>query len=158
MFTVSYGETSSEPDVYVKTVLTYGDKLAPAMAQIALRKTAEENKITHPKVAEVITKNAYMDDISNSVDTVMEAKQQTEDIDTVLEKGGFKVNGWISNKPLRSPSPNEKRELATMFQGSVEENVLGISWNNQSDALSFKVNCELINRIIEAEQRQPEIN
>lgn len=150
-------ETSREPDVYVKTVLTFGDKPAPAMAQIALRKTAEESKITHPKAAEVITKNAYMDDICDSVDTVTEAKQRTEDIDTVLEKGGFQVKGWTSNKPLRSPSPNEKREEATMFQGPVEENVLGITWNNQSDALSFKVNFELINRIIEAKQRQPEI-
>ncbi|XP_068675562.1 uncharacterized protein [Montipora foliosa] len=126
-------ETSRKPDVYVKTVLTFGDKPAPAMAQTALRKTAEGSKITHPKAAEVVTKNAYMDDICNSVDAVMEAKQQTEDIDTVLEKGGFKVKGWISNKPLRSPSQNEKREMATMFQGSIEESVLGITWNNQSD-------------------------
>lgn len=36
-------ETSREPDVYVKTVLTFGDKPAPAMAQTALRKTAEES-------------------------------------------------------------------------------------------------------------------
>ena len=98
-----------------------------------------------------------MDDICDSVDTVMKAKQQTEDIDTVLENCGFKVKGWISNKPLGSPSPNEKKEMATMFQGSVEENVLGITWNNQSDTLSFKVNFELINQIIEAEQRKPEI-
>ncbi|XP_068697654.1 uncharacterized protein [Montipora foliosa] len=156
MFIVSYGETR-KPDVYVKTVLTFGDKPAPAMAQTALRKTVEGSKITHPKVAEVVTKNAYMDDICDSVDTVMEAKQQTEDIDTVLEKVGFKVKGWISNKPLRSPSQNEKREMETMFQGSIEENVLGITWNNQSDTLSFKVNFELISRIIEAEQRQPKI-
>ena len=60
-------ETSREPDVYVKTVLTFGDKPAPAMAQIALTKTAEESKITHPKAAEVITKNAYMDDIYDPV-------------------------------------------------------------------------------------------
>jgi len=98
-----------------------------------------------------------MDDICDSVDTVMEAKQQTEDIDTVLEKGGFRVKGWISNKPLRSPSQNEKMDTATMFQGSVEENVLGSTWNNQSDTLSFKVNFELINQITEAEQRQPEV-
>ena len=86
-------KTFREPDVYVKTVLTFGDKPAPAMAQIALRKTAEESKITHPKASEVITKNAYMDNICDSVYTVMEAKQQTEEIDTVLEKGGFKVKG-----------------------------------------------------------------
>ena len=87
-------ETSREPDVYVYVyVYVYADKPAPAMAQIALRKTAEESKITHPKAVEVITKNAYMDDICHSLDTATEAKQQTEDIDTVLEKGGFKVKG-----------------------------------------------------------------
>lgn len=37
-------EMEREPDGYVKTVLTFGDKPAPAMAQGALRKTAEENK------------------------------------------------------------------------------------------------------------------
>ena len=36
-------ETSREPDVYVKTVLTFCDKQAPAMAQTALRKTAQES-------------------------------------------------------------------------------------------------------------------
>ena len=64
-------ETLREPNVYVKTVLTFGDKPAPVMAQTALRKTAEESKITHPKAAEVVTKNAYVDDICDSVDTVM---------------------------------------------------------------------------------------
>ena len=36
--------TQREPDVYVKPVLTFGDKPAPAMAQTALRKRAEEKK------------------------------------------------------------------------------------------------------------------
>ena len=147
-------DTSREPDVYVKTVLTFGDKPAPAMAQTALRKTAQECKNTHPKAAQVIMKNAYMDDICDSVHTVKEAKQQTEDIDDVLDKGGFKVQVWISNKPL---SENEKSEMTTMFQGAVEEKVLGITWNNQSDTLSFKVNFDLINHITEAEQRHPEV-
>ena len=61
------------------------------MAQTALRKTAPEGKSTHPKAGEIIMKNAYMDDICDSVDTVKEARQQTEDVDKVLEKGGFKV-------------------------------------------------------------------
>ena len=148
-------ETSRKPYVYVKTVLTFGDKPAPAMAQTALRKTAQESKSTHPKAAEIIMKNAYMDDICDSVDTAKEAKQQTEDVDKVLEKGGFKVKGWISNKPLRGESQNETTEMTTMFQGAVEEKVLGITWNNQSDTLSFKVNFELIDQITQA--RKPEI-
>ena len=42
-------ESDREPDTYVKTVLTFGDRPAPAMAQIALRKTAQENKASYPK-------------------------------------------------------------------------------------------------------------
>ena len=53
-------ETDTEPDVCVKTVLTFGDKPAPAMAQIAVRKTAEENKKDYPEVPKVLINNSYM--------------------------------------------------------------------------------------------------
>ena len=150
-------ETHREPDVYVKTVLTFGDKPAPAMAQTALRKTAQESKSTHPKAADVLIKNAYMDDICDSVDTVKEAKKLAKDLDNVLEKGGFKVKGWISNESLKDQRQDEKMEMMTMFEGAVEEKVLGVTWNNQSDTLSFKVDSDLMNRITECEQRQPEV-
>ena len=52
-------ETDTEPDVCVKTVLTFGDKPAPAMAQIAVRKTAEENKKDYP-VPKALINNSYM--------------------------------------------------------------------------------------------------
>ena len=86
-------ETEREPDVYVKTVLTFGDKPAPAMAQIALRNTAEENENDYPEAADVLTKNSYMDDICGSIDTVAQAQTLTEDLDKVLESGGFGVKG-----------------------------------------------------------------
>jgi len=35
-------EIGRDPDVYIETVLTFGDKPAPAMEQIALRKTTNE--------------------------------------------------------------------------------------------------------------------
>ena len=48
------------------------------MAQIALRKTANENKVEYPKAAEVLEKNTYMDDICVSVDTKQEARELTD--------------------------------------------------------------------------------
>lgn len=39
------------------------------MAQKALRKIAQESKVTNPEAAEVLTKNVYMDDICDSLDT-----------------------------------------------------------------------------------------
>ena len=71
-------EANREPDVYIKTVLTFGDKPTPAMAQIALRKTAQLNKDKFSQAAEVLTNNVYMDDICESVDTVKEAQRLTK--------------------------------------------------------------------------------
>ena len=122
------GETNRAPDVYIKIVLTVGDKPAPAMAQIVLRKTAQGNKGDYPEAAEVLTNNTYMDDICDSVDTLEEARKLTEDIDKVLKTGGFTVKGWISNKKLTEKDNSEIEKGINVFQGG-EEEVVGTPWN-----------------------------
>ena len=87
-------ETNWGPDVYVKTVLTFGDKPAHAMAQITLRKTAHQAKSSYPEAAQVLKNNTYMDDICDSVHSVQPAKQLTTDLDEVSLKSGFQVKGW----------------------------------------------------------------
>ena len=88
-------QTHREQNVYVKRVLTFGDKPAPAMKQIALRKIAEEAKGAFPAEAREIQDNTYMDDICDSVPTKVEPRDLTRDIDSVLETGGFRVKGWV---------------------------------------------------------------
>jgi hypothetical protein len=63
-------ETDREPGVYAKIVLTFGDKPAPAMAQIALRKTAEDERETSLEAAKTLLENSYVDDICESVPNV----------------------------------------------------------------------------------------
>ena len=137
-------DTSRKPDVYVKTVLTFGDKPAPAMAQIALQKTAQESQTSHPQAAKTLMENTYMDDVCDSVDTVEDARKQTEDLDNVLEKGGFKTKGWVSNKVLKKQSHNDDTEGMKIFQGDVEEKVLGIVWKNTTYKFTFKVKADLL--------------
>ena len=145
-------EKDKEPDVYVKTVLTFGDKPAPAMAQIALRKTAEESKEVKPEAAKVLTENVYMDDICESVDTVEEAKKLADDIDIVLKNGGFQVKGWISNEELCKESQHEvESDTIKILQNEADEKVLGIAWNRKSDTLSLKVKSDLMKSIFQRE-------
>ena len=136
-------ETDREPVTYVKTVLTFGDKTAPAMAQIALRKTAQENKAGYPEAAEVLTNNTYMDDIYESVDTEKEARKLTNDIDTVLKTGGFRVKEWISNKILEEKVNGDVEKKINMFKGD-EEKVLGTLWNFKTDKFYFRVAANLL--------------
>lgn len=62
-------ETNRPPDTYVMNVLTFGDKSAPTMAQIALLKTSEEGESINPEAARTIKDNTYMDNILDLVDT-----------------------------------------------------------------------------------------
>jgi len=78
-------QTDREPNVCVKTVLTFGDKPAPATAQIVLRKTADEAKKDFPEATQVLKDNTYMDDICNSVRTEEQARERTKCIDSCTE-------------------------------------------------------------------------
>ncbi|XP_063952061.1 uncharacterized protein LOC135153433 [Lytechinus pictus] len=49
-------QVNRKPDTYVMQVVTFGDKPAPAMAQTALRLTAEEGRAQSPEAAEVLKK------------------------------------------------------------------------------------------------------
>jgi hypothetical protein len=88
-------DTTRPPDTYVKTVLTFADKPAPAMVQIALRKTADQAENAHPYAAEVLKKNTYMDAICDSVPSIEYAQQLTKDLDEILDKGGSGVKEWL---------------------------------------------------------------
>ena len=133
-------ETDKPPDVYKMNVLTSGDKPAPAMAHIALQKTAEEGEILNPEAAQTIKEYTYMDDILDSVNNVDKAKKLTNDIDIILANGGFNVKGWRSNKDLENGQA-EKNEIKVP-QSKTEAKVLGVEWNCEMDVLKYKVEIE----------------
>ena len=116
------------------------------MAQIDLRKTAQESRATNPDAAEVLTNNVYMDDICDSVNTVEKAQGLSNDNDSVLAKRGFSVKGWIWNKDMSKGNEKEKiSDLTEVFEGGAEVvKVLGVVWNHGTDDLRFKVRSDLI--------------
>ena len=133
-------ETNREPDVYVKTVLKFGDKPAPAMAQIALRKTADKAKSSYPEAAQVLKNNTYIDDICDSVHSVQQAKRLTNKLDEVLLKGGFQVKGWLSNQSLENEIVGQEKPEMKLLRGATQEKILGTVWNHAKDMLLLNVN------------------
>ena len=149
-------ETDREPDVYAKTVLTFGDKPAPDMAQITLRKTAEEARETNPEAAKTLLENSYVDDICDSVPNVEKAQQLTTDVDKVLASGGFKVKGWTSNHVLTEDNSNQDGSSSTgmtLLTNETAKKVLGLVWDHLKDVFTFKVNVEHLNSEQTAEQK-----
>ena len=134
-------ETNRDPDVYVKAVFTFGDKPAPVMVQIASRKTAEQEIDVYPEAVKALKKNTYMDDICDSVTSFAKAEKLTDELDTMLVKGGIKVKGWASNY-LEMKNVNQSEQSLKVFEGASEEKVLGVNWNNSEDTFSFVVKLD----------------
>ena len=59
----------------------------------------------------------------------------------MLAKGGFKVKGWVSNC-LEMKNVNQSERSLKVFEGTREEKVLGVSWNNSEDTFSFVVKLD----------------
>ena len=56
--------------------------------------------------------------MTESKDTVKEARKLTEDIDKVLKTGGFNVKGWISNEVSVSLLAFSASRAVNVFQGN----------------------------------------
>ena len=127
--------------MYVKTVVTFGDKPAAAMTKIALMRTIVEGESQHPKAAEVLRRDTYMDDICTSVRTIEEAKDLVKDVDEVIAEGGFKVKGWQSNEQLKDVTSQMKTNV---LENLSEEKVLGMVWNQNTDEFSYRVKRSMV--------------
>lgn len=58
----------------------------------------------------------------------------SNDIDSVLAKGGFSAKGWISNKDVSKGSGKEKiSDVTQVFEGEAEvDKVLRVVWNHRA--------------------------
>ena len=134
----SYGEIWTQQDNQTHTSFNVYRSVTnhlEGLQTVAMRKTAEFGHQEFPEATKTIINNSYMDDIIDSVNNKERAKSITRQIESVLEKGGFKMKEWIySDDQLASeetilPSPTEK--------------VLGITWSPSTDQLQFKVKMSL---------------
>ncbi|XP_046856140.1 uncharacterized protein LOC124449244 [Xenia sp. Carnegie-2017] len=108
------------------------------MAQVALRKTADEGASKNPRADKVIKDNSYIDDILDSVATNEEAIGLTKTIDSILDSGGFHVKGWQSNRELNRKDDQEDGNEVDVAHGKQESKVLGLAWNKKEDVLKYK--------------------
>ena len=133
------------PDTYVMTSLSFGDRPAAAIAAVALRKTAEMAEEEFADASTTIKKNSYVDDVIDSFDSKEKAAEMIQQIDTVLDKGGFVVKKWRiagqqDEDDMQVLSANANAEKKT------ESKVLGVSWSVSKDELCFKTKLNFSQR------------
>ena len=65
---------NQDPDHYILSRVTFGDRPSGAIAIIALRKTAEMFKNEFPEFTSILIDNSYVDYLIFSVDSMNNAK------------------------------------------------------------------------------------
>ena len=143
-------EDSGEPSTYVMTSVSFGDKPAGNIATVTLRKTAEMMKDEFPNASQVILNNTYVDDIVDSVEDTSSALKVKDQIEHVIERGGFQIKHWTytaedENNCTPTDLPDCDRECETTMQSTAqlisdnehEQKVIGLQWN-PTDCSSYK--------------------
>ena len=149
----------SGTSTYVMTSVSFGDKPAGNIATVALRKTAEMQRDDLPNASDTILNNTYVDDIADSVETMVKARETTSQIDDLVKVGGFQIKHWIyssenvnddsANRSLGSKSVCEKQiqNTGTACSEGDEQKVLGVRWDSNGDEFCFKTQLNFTPKI-----------
>lgn len=99
----------------------------------------------YPLAASFIRKNFYMDDGLVSVDSNKKANKLVREAQEVLAKGKLRLHKFVSNsREVLSAIPESERasivkDVNLNYNELPMLSVLGVKWNIETDAFSFKV-------------------
>ena len=134
-------EITVKPKTYAMRVVNMGDRPASAIAQTALRRTAEEAKEEYPAASNLLIRNSYMDDIPGSVKSMEEGMTLMRETEQILEAKGFKMKNWtFSGQKQKREMSKDQAAVQELMRSCMEDEmgkVLGMGWEPESDCVRF---------------------
>ncbi|XP_062707859.1 uncharacterized protein LOC134288121 [Aedes albopictus] len=130
-----------EVRVYVINVAMFGATSSPCTAQFVKNWNASDYSEQYPRAVEAVTKNHYVDDFLDSVNSVEEAVQLVQQVQDIHAAAGFQFGKILSNEKavldrlgetstaISKPLPVDKDRIC--------ERVLGVTWIPSEDAFTF---------------------
>ncbi|XP_038050892.1 uncharacterized protein LOC119724042 [Patiria miniata] len=140
------GDMTHQPKVYRMCVHLFGGTWSPSCCNFALRQTADDNQDQFsPEAVEIVKRNFYVDDCLVSVESEEKAVNLSDELRNLLQRGGFKLTKWLSNKPsvLKSiPTEERSKQLKGLdlnLDALPVDRALGVSWDVERDCLGYKL-------------------
>ena len=101
------------------------------MLLICLRKTAQlQREEFDEEVIEAVNRNVYVDNMMKSVSTTKKTISLASQLQTLLEKGTFRLTKWYSNgREVMATIPESKR--AKLLEQLPTESAFGLKWNRR---------------------------
>lgn len=129
--------------------VTFGTSSAPYLAVRTLLQLAIDEGSKYPLVVDKVKRDFYMDDFMSGCENVKEAMQIFNQLNGLLEKGGFQLQKWKSNdKAVMKMIEREGKGERVLEEGKgIEEQliegknkILGLTWNRNQDEFEYAVN------------------
>ena len=121
---------NSQPVEKVIKTLIYGVRTSGNQAERGLRQTADISKSKYPEVCQMVHKDIYVDDCLSGSNDIDIAKQRADELEVVLNKGGFALKGvtFSGDHPVESLS-----------QDGISISVAGLKWHPKEDFLTLDI-------------------
>ena len=120
-------DPNKEPEEKVIKTLIYGVKSSGNQAEQGLRLTADLFKDEYPDVNSIVREDTYMDDTMSGADTMELLHQHCENLQTVLNQGGFMLKGFT----VSGSDPDESQS-----SDGVSISVSGHIWFPKTDSIT----------------------
>jgi len=133
--------TNKESIAFELNILTHGAALASFLATRCLAELANEFAKQLPKIAQIIRKDFYMDDLLTGANTIEKVKDITQGLSRILATAGFKLRKWISNELLtiRDILAEDQISCGIKITDNDQAKTLGTYWQAQSDNIRNKI-------------------
>lgn len=131
------------------TTVTYGTASAPYQAIRTLHQLAcDEKNEENSDVIETIKRDFYVDDLMSGASTREEAMFIIQNINSIMEKGGFCLRKWMSNDEYVLQNVASENKLDALFELNKDSSIktLGVWWNPISDKFTFKINIDTVQK------------
>ena len=132
-----HGDTSKPWRTYGFCVVSFGDKPAAAILEVAIRKTAEIHYDIDPVAARKIIDDRYVDDITSGGDTLQVARfaGNEEDVRGVGTMSQILGRGSFNMKVIVTSGECNAEKL-----WKLGDSVLGVGWDASSDKIFIDLN------------------
>lgn len=122
--------------------VTFGTASAPYLAVRTLQQLARDEGVDCPEASEIILNDFYMDDLMSGCETVEEGIKLSKDIAKILDKGGFQLQKWSSNKEevldeINKENGKEVENLQIKLDTVMK--ILGLTWNRCTDVFEYAI-------------------
>ncbi|XP_075977746.1 uncharacterized protein LOC142977620 [Anticarsia gemmatalis] len=132
-------DPSKEIEDFRLLTVTFGTSCAPYLAVKTLHQVACDEGEIYPLAADRVMTDFYMDDLMTGCQSETEVIQIYKEMNSLLGKGGFRLQKWTSNKMSLLEELNEASGKDLEIKMDKVTKILGLTWNRNTDEFDYSV-------------------